>query len=150
MASRPPVVQDMPPAGGYSALNWKKTVRPKGSSGVFWFGAYIGYTVIMYSWWKYFHKFYKRTEFETTECRIAAEPFLLAEGDRNMLKAMWINREEERELMKDVPNWIVGTWYGEKVFNDMSRMTYPTRAEMYAHCDPKELHKRTWEKYWHS
>ena len=28
---------------------------------------------------------------------------------------MWINREEERELMKDVPNWIVGTWYGEKV-----------------------------------
>ena len=26
-----------------------------------------------------------------------------------------MNREEERELMKDVPGWVVGTWYGEKV-----------------------------------
>jgi len=147
MSAPPPIVQDMPPEGGYKPLNWKKTVRPKASSGVTILAGYIGWSVFWYLSWKYYHKFWKRSEFEMLESKIALEPFILAETDRNLLKALWVNREEERELMKNEPGWIVGTWYGDKVFNDTSRMIHPTMEELYAHCNPKELRTRYTQRW---
>ena len=44
------------------------------------------------------------------------QPFLVAERDRRWLSVMRKNREMEEEVMKDVPGWKVGTWYGEPVF----------------------------------
>ena len=41
---------------------------------------------------------------------------MLAERDRAFLKQLRLNREYEAELMKDVPGWEVGTWFGQKVF----------------------------------
>jgi len=148
MSAPPPVVQDMPPAGGYKSLNWKKTVRPKAASGVSWFASYIAWSGAWYFIFKYFQRFHNRTTFEMTEARIACEPFILAESDRTVLKTLWVNREEERELMKDVPGWVVGTWYGEKVFNDTSRMVAPTMTEFYTHCNPKEYWRRV-NLRWH-
>jgi len=147
MSAPPPIVQDMPPSGGYKPLHWKKTVRPRAASGVSWFAFYVSWSATWYMIWKYFRKFHNRTEFEMTECRIACEPFLLAEQDRNLLKAMWVNREEERELMKDEPGWIVGTWYGDKVYNDTTRLPHPTYEELYAHCNPKEYWRRVNLRY---
>lgn len=81
------------------------------------------------------------------ESKIALEPFLLAESDRTLLKTLWVNREEERELMKDEPGWVVGTWYGDKVYNDTSRMVHPTMQELYVHCNPKEFWRRHYKRY---
>ncbi len=40
----------------------------------------------------------------------------------------------EEEVMKDVPGWVVGTWYGEPVYFTMSDGWYdPSEMEVYAH-----------------
>lgn len=150
MSAPPPtLVQDMPPAGGYQPLHWQKTIRPKAASGVAWFGGFTVWSITWYLLYKHYKKFQIRDEFEMKETRIALEPFLLAETDRNILKTLWINREEERELMKDERGWVVGTWYGDKCFNDTSRIVLPTKKEYYAHCSPSELRRRINEKFWH-
>lgn len=41
---------------------------------------------------------------------------LIAERDREYLKQVKRNRDEEAELMKNVPGWVVGTYYGEPIF----------------------------------
>ena len=48
--------------------------------------------------------------------RMALFPLLIAERDREFLKQLTRNRDEEEKLMADVPGWKVGTWYGEPVF----------------------------------
>ena len=49
--------------------------------------------------------------------RLVMEPVLLAERDREYLRQLRRNRDWEKELMKDVPGWVVGTWLGQKAFN---------------------------------
>ena len=58
--------------------------------------------------------FAKRTEEQSI--RHALMPLVLAERDRAFLKQLRINRDAEIELMADVKDWEVGTWYGEPVF----------------------------------
>jgi len=41
---------------------------------------------------------------------------LAAERDRGFLKQQRKHREYEAELMKDVPGWEVGTWFGQHAF----------------------------------
>lgn len=53
---------------------------------------------------------------EMRSARLALFPLLFAERDREFLKQLRINRDEERELMKNVAGWKVGTWYGEPIF----------------------------------
>ena len=35
------------------------------------------------------------------------------------MKQLYLNREEENELMKDVPGWVTGTYYGKKLYHDV-------------------------------
>jgi len=65
---------------------------------------------------------------ETDESRSCIEPVLLAEQDRIILRQYRANRDEETKLMKDVPGWEVGTWFGEKVFK--SRTYFPDRPHV--------------------
>ena len=45
---------------------------------------------------------------------------LLAERDRGFIKTCKANRDAEADLMKDVPGWEVGTWYGEPIYKTMT------------------------------
>jgi len=65
---------------------------------------------------------------EMDESRSCIEPILLAEQDRIVLRQYRANRDEETKLMKDVPDWEVGTWFGEKVFK--SRTYFPDRPHV--------------------
>lgn len=58
----------------------------------------------------------KREEIEMRSSKLALFPLLLAERDREYLKQVRRNRDEEAKLMKDVPGWKVGTWYGEPIY----------------------------------
>lgn len=58
----------------------------------------------------------KREEIEMRSAKLALAPLLIAERDREYLKQVRINRDEEAKIMKDVPGWVVGTWYGEPIF----------------------------------
>jgi NADH dehydrogenase (ubiquinone) 1 alpha subcomplex subunit 13 len=67
-------------------------------------------------------------EMEMDESRSCIEPVLLAEQDRIVLRQYRANRDEETKLMNDVPDWKVGTWFGEKVFK--SRTYFPDRPHV--------------------
>jgi NADH dehydrogenase (ubiquinone) 1 alpha subcomplex subunit 13 len=67
-------------------------------------------------------------EMEMDESRSCIEPVLLAEQDRIVLRQYRANRDEETKLMSDVPDWKVGTWFGEKVFK--SRTYFPDRPHV--------------------
>lgn len=67
-----------------------------------------------------------QVERETVEMRsgkMALYPLLFAERDREYLKQVRLNRDEEADLMKNVAGWKVGTWYGEPIFKTLPKDT---------------------------
>lgn len=111
--------QDLPPPGGFGTINIDRVApKPMLRHGIL-FGITIGVTI--YGWcyfceWKKRHRVLKT---ELNEHFIAANPFILAEQERKFLLRLWFMRENERDLMKDVPNWKVGTLYGEKLYKTL-------------------------------
>ena len=51
------------------------------------------------------------------------------------LKQLVRNREHEKEIMKDVPGWIPGTYYGTPIFYRKGIWHDPSYDEYYAHSD---------------
>lgn len=73
-----------------------------------------------------YHLNCQQIERETVEMRsgkLALYPLLFAERDREYLKQVRRNRDEEADLMKNVAGWKVGTWYGEPVFKTLPKDT---------------------------
>lgn len=83
-------------------------------------------------------------ELEARSASFAIYPMLLAERDRAYLKQLRRNREEERELMKNVEGWKVGTWYGEPIYQtkDPDTLNPQTYHEYYVHNSWKDYQKR--------
>ncbi|VDM76897.1 unnamed protein product [Strongylus vulgaris] len=73
-------------------------------------------------------------KFEDVDITNAMQPFLTAERDRYWLKLLKKNRELEEEVMKDVPGWKTGTWYGEPVYFTLGDKWWdPMQDEVFAH-----------------
>jgi len=109
--------QDMPPEGGYAKIYTQRTFPRTGSK--------IGKRIGLVTGALFFAGYYKyrahkasaiRWLVENNDVRMVTETFHFAERDRMWLSFLRRNREEERELMKDVPGWRVGTYYGEPIF----------------------------------
>ena len=52
------------------------------------------------------------------------------------------NREEENNLMKNVPGWETGTWFGEPVYKtnkNLDKWIQPNRYEILAHVKPRDF-----------
>ena len=63
---------------------------------------------------------------------------------------MRANRDEEAELMKDYPDWKVGTLFGNPVYhNPREEFHMPNNDELYAHADQRRRIDRIFEKLWH-
>ena len=74
-----------------------------------------------------------------------------AETDRILLWQMRRNRDEENELMKDVPGWVTGTWFGENVFKsnpNLEEWIQPTPLEIYPHVRIRDMMKQLNFKNW--
>lgn len=81
---------------------------------------------------------------EDDEGRQALEPLMEAETDRLVLWQMRRNRDEENELMKDVPGWVTGTWFGEPLYKtnpNFDKWIQPTFVEAYAHTRTRDMHR---------
>ena len=88
---------------------------------------------------------------EDDEGRQSLEPLLIAEKDRLLLWQMRRNREEENQLMKDVPGWVTGTWFGESVFKsnpNYDEWIQPNHYEVYAHVRERDMENRRMFKNW--
>merc|ERR1711894_162576 len=141
--------QEMPPAGGFGPIEWGRKASRKRMGGYQTFALVGGVAVIAYAHYKYEKRKIRVAEFEMREGRIALEPLLSAERNRLLLKALVINREEERELMKGVKGWEVGTLYGSPVYHNKVRFPYLTFRELYAHQPFGVLRDRMEEKLKH-
>lgn len=117
--------QDMPPPGGYAAVNVERTfAKPFIRHGVMIVIMGLA-TLNGFKLLKEWKKRMRVERIEQSEHYIAAEPFLVAEAERKFLRHLRVIREEERELMKDVPGWKVGTLYGEPVFKSLPENVIP-------------------------
>merc|ERR1719228_67235 len=64
---------------------------------------------------------------EKRSLNMALEPMLSAERDRALLKHIVKSREWEEDLMKDVPGWEVGTFFGKPVYKALLKHIVKSR-----------------------
>lgn len=96
------------------------------------------------------YKKVERDQIEMRSAKFALMPLLFAERDREYLKQLRRNRDEEAKLMANVPGWEVGTLYGEKVFKSLPEDSFvdPSFREFYGHSTYKDAAKRAHIKLW--
>merc|ERR1711962_174371 len=131
--------QELPPPGGFDPVQWAKRPVKGRFKPITIFGAFAVTHVL--GWMAYFRFRQNRREnqLEMTDARVAVRPFQLAERDRAFLMQLRKNRDEENELMKDVPGWKTGTLWGEPVFNNLrDRFPRPCFDEVVVHMSKKD------------
>src|SRR5205807_7531797 len=110
---------------GYAPIQWQRVPQKKLFNGwmlvPIYFGM-MGYGYFKFMQWKYF---LKKLEVEKYDIIIGMTPFLEAEQDRIYLRQLWINREEEKRLFKNRPDWKVGTLFGEPIFKTIGSNGLP-------------------------
>merc|ERR1712179_13692 len=108
--------QELPPAGGFQRIEWKKQPSFKKVNGFRLLA--LALAVKAGGYYMYLRDCAKRSEreLEQNDARIAISPFILAESDRGYMKFLRSTREEEEVLMKDVPNWRPGMLYDEPIY----------------------------------
>lgn len=140
----PSYKQEMPPTGGYDPITWERIPAKQLLRGYTIFGLVgAGFLVGCY-FYKKACKRLKIVEVETNDSRIALEPIFFAERDRLYLKQIRKNRDEETELMKNVPGWETGTYYGEPIYKTVPKEQWvdPLITEYYAHTSKRTFDKR--------
>jgi NADH dehydrogenase (ubiquinone) 1 alpha subcomplex subunit 13 len=77
-------------------------------------------------------------------------PLFIAERDREFLKQVRRNRDEEAKVMKNVPGWVVGTWYGEPIYKTKPKDYFDegTWDDLNVHASAWESDKRTNFSLW--
>ncbi|KAK9880231.1 hypothetical protein WA026_010105 [Henosepilachna vigintioctopunctata] len=128
--------QEMPPDGGYKTIPFKRVPARQFFSGYALIGGYLGMTAgAAYIYYLNCLQVQKE-EIELRSGRIAIEPLLKAERDREYLKQLRRNRDEEAKLMANVEGWKVGTLYGEPIFKTRpDAFIEPKFHEYYMHTD---------------
>lgn len=146
-----PPVQDLPPTGGYNPISFKRVqLKPILSARLL----ALGYVTIsagaMYIYYLTDKKV-TREEVEMRSCRNVLLPIVMAERDREYLKQIRRNRDEEAKLMANVPGWKVGTWFGEPVYKTIKEDTWvdPGINEFYGHCARKYFLDRVLLRHWY-
>ncbi|XP_067634626.1 NADH dehydrogenase [ubiquinone] 1 alpha subcomplex subunit 13 [Eurosta solidaginis] len=142
--------QDMPPPGGYKKIPY---LRVPAKSYFSSFQLFAGYAFIqVFGMYVYYltAKGIQKEEIEMRSAQNVIMPILIAERDREFLKQLRRNRDEEAELMKNVPGWEVGTYYGEPIYKTLPKdqLITPIFKEFYAHCDYASYAKRAHLKLW--
>ncbi|GFU54991.1 NADH dehydrogenase 1 alpha subcomplex subunit 13 [Nephila pilipes] len=141
--------QEMPPKGGFAGITWERVPLKKPWSGLKLLSLFTVVTAASYRVYIENIRLRRRLKRENDEITVAIEPLLVAERDRMFLNQLRKNREEEAELMKNVPGWKVGTWYGEPIFETIGdNMIFPFSSEYYAHANPKDQEKMHMYDFW--
>ncbi|XP_063226031.1 NADH dehydrogenase [ubiquinone] 1 alpha subcomplex subunit 13 [Bacillus rossius redtenbacheri] len=142
--------QDMPPEGGYKSIRFTRLPAKQYFSGYSMFLGFFGVTAgAMYLYYMSYKKWFYE-DLENKGGRLAMQPILLAERDREFLKQLRRNRDEEAKLMANVPGWEVGTYYGEPIYKTAAPDTLidPHYDEYFAHAKPADSNKRKFFRLW--
>jgi len=117
MSSGTTFKQDLPPKGGYKPINFMRVPAKTYFSGVTMFVIFNVMTFGGLYIWSFNSDWLKKLKAEDRSARLCLQPLLFAEKDRLYLKRCRRLREEEEELMKGVPGWVVGTYWGEPIYH---------------------------------
>uniref|UniRef100_A0A1B6L6Q6 NADH dehydrogenase [ubiquinone] 1 alpha subcomplex subunit 13 n=1 Tax=Graphocephala atropunctata TaxID=36148 RepID=A0A1B6L6Q6_9HEMI len=136
--------QDMPPSGGFRPINYERIPAKSYFSGPQIFLGFIGVTAATCYMYRINYKNVMRQRIEKRSSVHAILPLLLAERDRAFLKQLRVNRETERDLMKNVEGWETGTLFGEPIYKTVPEDTLiePRLREYYIHNSYGEAKKR--------
>mmetsp|Transcript_14500 Transcript_14500/g.24576 ORF Transcript_14500/g.24576 Transcript_14500/m.24576 type:complete len:146 (-) Transcript_14500:323-760(-) len=113
-----PVVQDMPPPGGFPAIRFGRRIANTGPSGAFLFGASA--LVMGFGFYKVgqTNRENRALKAEQKAARETLVPLLQAEEDRRYVEYMETTNKAEASIMGKTPNWKVnenvynnGKWY---------------------------------------
>ncbi|KAF9238755.1 GRIM-19 [Melanogaster broomeanus] len=98
----------MPPPGGFEAVKYKRNLPFRGPSGLVILGAVT--TVCAYGFYRVGKGNLERRELQREKVwsRIHLVPLLLAEGDRDAYRREQAALEREKEIMKNVKDWVPG------------------------------------------
>ncbi|KAJ5161118.1 hypothetical protein N7492_006510 [Penicillium capsulatum] len=91
--------QDMPPAGGYAQIQYKRNIPARGFKPYYYL---IGMHAIMaYGFYKYFHGVREQRELarEKMWSRLYLAPLLQAEEDRDQVRRYYADQAREKELL---------------------------------------------------
>lgn len=143
-------MQDMPPEGGYKPFNVQRVPLKPIWNFKYLMSTYVGVSAAALYVVYLTQKEQEREQVEMRSSRNVMVPILLAERDRTFLKQLRKNRDDEAELMKNVPGWVVGTWYGEPIFKTRPKDEWrvPSIEEYYAHTDDKHYDDRVYFRWW--
>ncbi|KAG0163426.1 hypothetical protein DFQ28_000383 [Apophysomyces sp. BC1034] len=114
--------QDLPPAGGYPEVRYKRYLPKKGPSGLVLLAGVAA--VSAFGFYKVAQGNLERRELkrENLWSRIHLVPLLTAESDRDMHRRVLAANAREAEIMKDVEGWKAG----ESVYNNTKFYTPPS------------------------
>uniref|UniRef100_A0A6M2DHD6 NADH dehydrogenase [ubiquinone] 1 alpha subcomplex subunit 13 n=1 Tax=Xenopsylla cheopis TaxID=163159 RepID=A0A6M2DHD6_XENCH len=142
--------QDLPPEGGYKPINFKRVPAKTFFSGYTCFGILFAVTGVGAYLYTLNWRMLRRQKIEMRSARIALHPLLLAERDREYLKQLRRNRDEEAKLMANVKGWEVGKLYGEPVYkmSPKDKLNDPLCVEFYVHANYKDFAERVNLEYW--
>eukprot|EP00879_Flechtneria_rotunda_P001572 GHRR01001731.1.p2 GENE.GHRR01001731.1~~GHRR01001731.1.p2 ORF type:complete len:146 (+),score=39.27 GHRR01001731.1:251-688(+) len=103
-----PIVQDMPPVGGFPSIRIDRRLPSTGPTGVAIFA--VGGAVMAYGYYNIYHMIQDRKAGlrELERHRAPILPVLQAEEDIRYVEAIKKALEEEARIMKNVPGWKVG------------------------------------------
>lgn len=113
-------------------------------------GGYLGLTAGACFLFYLTDKLRHQETLERRSANFALYPMLLAERDREYLKQLRRNRDEEAKLMANVEGWKVGTYYGEPIYHTVPEDTLvePNYADYFVHASFKDYAKRAHLSYW--
>lgn len=143
-------LQDLPPEGGYKPFNYNRVPLRPFLNAKLLIGGYIGVSAAAMYVYHLSAKEMTRDAIEMRSSRNVIFPVLLAERDREYLKQVRRNRDDEAELMKNVPGWKVGTWFGEPIYKTRPNDEWhdPIIQDFYGHCATKYFLQRVYQKHW--
>ncbi|GAA5921607.1 hypothetical protein JCM21900_004410 [Sporobolomyces salmonicolor] len=108
-----PYKQDLPPAGGFNPIKYKRNLPTKGPSGAIVFSAVTA--VCAFGFWRVGLGNLEKRELQREKAwsRIHLVPAMMAEADRDIYRREQAALVREKEIMKDVKGWKAG----EKVYH---------------------------------
>ncbi|XP_035734302.1 NADH dehydrogenase [ubiquinone] 1 alpha subcomplex subunit 13-like [Vespa mandarinia] len=133
--------QDLPPKEGYRPITTERIplrtlLGGRSALGLCLVTTVVGHYLYFIEWKKI-----KREIIEMRSAQFALQPILQAERDRIFLKQVKRNVAEEKELMKNYPEWKVGTYKGEPIYKTIpeDKFIEPSHLEYFIHSHPHDF-----------
>ncbi|BES87717.1 unnamed protein product [Nesidiocoris tenuis] len=127
--------QDGPPPGGYKPLDFSRVPARSVIGAKSLIAGYLAMSGAAF--YLYFQNYKKihRDDVEVRSSMMAITPLLMAEHDREYLKQLRRNRDEEAKLMANVKGWETGKYKGEPIFKTLppDTLVKPIPLEYFAH-----------------